>query len=95
MRSCRSTGTASHLPLVLPLLQQQHRAGSAGNTFGQQCVDRRVEQLRVLRAIDEAGEIAIVTIRPARSLFPERGQSGEVIYDRVRHIEDHVIRAAR
>src|ERR1700679_1150410 len=44
--------------LVLPLLKQQHCAGSAGNSFGQERRDRSVEQSWILRAIDEAGKIA-------------------------------------
>jgi len=56
--------------LVLPLLQQQDGAGSTGNSFGQECVHGSFEQRRILRAINEAGKIAIVPIRPARGLFP-------------------------
>jgi hypothetical protein len=51
--------------LVLPLLQQQNRAGSTGNALRQKCVARSIQQCRILRAIDEAGQIAIVPVRPA------------------------------
>ena len=56
--------------LVLPLLQQQDGAGSAGNSFGQESCGGGVEQRGILRAIDEAGKIAIVAVRPTRGFFP-------------------------
>ena len=57
--------------LMLPLLEQQHRAGGATHPFGQQGCGRRVEQRRILGAIDESGEVAVVLVRPARRLLYE------------------------
>src|SRR5580704_2242721 len=54
---------------VLPLLEQQDCAGSTGNSFRQECHGGSVEERRILRAIDEAGEIAIVPVRPTRGFF--------------------------
>src|SRR4029077_11032051 len=50
--------------LVRPLLPQQDRAGSTGNSFRQESCGGSVEQRRILRAIDKAGKIAIVPVRP-------------------------------
>src|SRR3984957_6791119 len=44
--------------LVLPPLKQQDCAGSSGNSVRQERREGRVEQRRILRAIDEAGKIA-------------------------------------
>src|ERR1700722_2876692 len=80
--------------LVFALLQQQHRAGGAGNSFGQQSYARSIEQRRILRAVDEPGKIAIVLVRPTRRFFSQRGLPCKVTNNRARHIEDNVVRAA-
>src|ERR1700722_8605758 len=79
---------------VLPLLQQQDRAGSTRNSFGHECCDGDVEQRRIFRAIDEAGKVAIVPVRPTRGFFLKRGLAREVMDDRAGHIEDNVISTA-
>ena len=81
--------------LVFPLLQQQHGTGSARNPFRQQRRAGSVEQRRILRAIDEARKIAIVPVRPARSLFRQRRLPREILHHRARHIEQNVISTAR
>ena len=55
--------------LVLPFLKQQHGTASAGDSFGQERDDRSVEQRWILRAVDEAGKITIMPIRPTRILL--------------------------
>ena len=76
---------------VLPLLKQQHGTGSSGDPFGQECRDRSIEQRRILGAIDEPGEIAIVSVRPTRSFFRQGSLSREIMDDTAGHVEDNVI----
>ena len=57
----------------------------------QQRRDRCVEQRRILRAINEAGEIAIVPVRPARGFVRQRRLAGKIADDRAGHIENDVI----
>src|ERR1044072_9088680 len=55
--------------LVLPLLQQKDGAVRTGNSFVQQRCTGSIEQCAIFRAVDKAGEIAIVTVRPTRVFF--------------------------
>ena len=48
----------------------------------------------MLRAINGAGQIAIVPVGPTRGLLPERGLSCEVVDDGAGHIKDNVVRTA-
>ena len=65
-----------------------------GTPSGRSASVGSVEQGWILRAIDEAGEIAIVPVRPARGFFGQRGLAREVMNDGAGHVEDDVVRAA-
>jgi len=56
---------------VAPLLEQEDRAALACASVRDDRNVVRVDQRRVLRAVDEAREIEIVAVRPARCLVGE------------------------
>ena len=57
--------------VVLPLLEQQDRAALAGLAGRDERDVGRLDQRRVLGAVDEAGEVQIVVVRPADDLVGE------------------------
>ena len=105
-RCCRASSARSPAParcdrkrlprrgVVLPLLQQQDRAALAGLPVGHERDLRRLDQRRVLGAVDEAGEVAVVLVGPARRLVRDRGDGRERRDRRPRRVEDHVVGAA-
>src|SRR5262249_60675318 len=69
---------AERLPgvrLVRPLLEQQDRAAGAPVAVGDENHLRRLDQRRVLGPVDEAGEVEVVAVRPARGLPGARPQA--------------------
>ena len=57
--------------VVLPLLEEQHRAPRRAT--GRDDRDRgRLDEGRVLRAVDEPGEVEVPVVRPADDLVGER-----------------------
>src|SRR5262245_6547545 len=86
------------LPLrrvVLPLLQEQDRSPGALFPVRHEHVLRRVDQIRVLGAVDEARHVEVMPVRPARRLLCDRRDSGERANRHPRDVEDDVVRAAR
>src|SRR3954470_13822708 len=68
--SCPATGSDSQVGgQVLPLLQQQDRPARAAVTLRHEHGRRRVDERRVLAAVDEAGQVAVVLVRPAGRLL--------------------------
>jgi hypothetical protein len=60
--------------IVHPLLQQQDRAPGSGTSAGNEDEFRRIDQRRILGPVDEAREVEVVLIGPARCLFDERSE---------------------
>jgi hypothetical protein len=60
-----------------PFLQEQHRPARTGAFLADERDLRRVDQRRVFGSVDEAGEVTIMTVRPARCLFRDRGHPRE------------------
>src|SRR5207249_5350689 len=58
--------------IVNPLLQEQDRASSSGTALRNEDQARRIVQRRILGSIDEAGQIAIVAVGPARGFGGNR-----------------------
>ena len=56
-----------------PLLEEQNRASLSGTSLGYDDVARRLDEGRVLAAVDEAGQVTVVLVGPARGLLGERG----------------------
>jgi hypothetical protein len=80
--------------VVDPLLEQEDRAAGTGTAFGDQRHVGRVDQARVLGAVDEPGQIPVVPVRPARRLLRDGGEAVELGDRGARGVEDHVVRAA-
>jgi hypothetical protein len=77
--------------VVDPLLQEQDRPARPGAPLGDERELRRLDQAWVLGAVDEPGQVPIVTVRPARRLVGDGCKPGEC-GDRVAcRVEDHVI----
>ena len=80
--------------VVAPLLQQEDRAAGARAVRDHREL-RRFDQGRVLAAVDEAGEISVVLVRPARGLLRDRRdvvQRGDCLAS---GLEDDVVRTSR
>ncbi len=81
--------------VVLPLLQEQDRAAGPGRAFGDEGDPRRVDQRGVLGPVDEAGQIQVVPVGPARGLLGDRRPNSERGDRLARRVEDDVVRAPR
>jgi len=74
-------GDRQRLPrghVVGPFLQEEDRPSGTRAAVGDQRDVRSIDQGGVLGAVDEAGQVAIVPVGPARRLFGHRGQPVEV-----------------
>jgi hypothetical protein len=63
---------------VHPLLQEEDRAACSGISLRDEHEARRVDQGRVLGAVDEARDVEVVPIRPARRLVGELRDRGQL-----------------
>lgn len=81
------------LHIVGPALQQQH-AAAGGGTVGHLHDARQLRQVRVLGAVDEAGEVAVVVVDPTLGLVGQRGPRRDGVDERAAQVEDRVLRAA-
>ena len=91
-------GIRERLPcsrVVGPFLQEQDRPARAGPTVGDDRDVRGLDQRRVLAAVDEAGQVAIVPVGPARGLLRDGGQLTELGDGVAGHVEDDVVGAPR
>ena len=77
-----------------PLLQEQHRPARPGLSLRDDGELGRVDQRRVLGAVDEAGQVTIVPVRPARRFLDDRRDTGQLADRHPRDLEDDVVGAA-
>ncbi len=77
-----------------PLLQEQDGSSGTGGPVGDEGDFRGIDQAWVLGPVDEAGEVAVVPVGPARRLVAQRGQTAELADRLAGHIEDYVVRAS-
>ena len=66
----------------------------ARTSLGDEDELRRFDQRRVLGPVDEAGQVAIVPVGPARGLFRHRSQRPELGDGGACYVEDHVVGAS-
>jgi hypothetical protein len=78
---------------VAPLLQQQDRAARARDSVGDHRELGRFDQARVLAPVDESGQVAVVSVRPARGLLRDGRRRFERPNRFTGHVEDDVVRA--
>ena len=79
--------------VVAPLLQQEDRAARARDAVGNHRELGRFDQTRVLAAVDEAGQVAVVSVRPARGLLGDGRRRFERPNRFTGHVEDDVVGA--
>src|SRR5438876_8812103 len=60
--------------VVRPLLQKEDRPSRSWHSLGYEDQLRGIDQSGILGSVDEAGQIEIVSVRPARGLFDNRSQ---------------------
>ena len=90
-------GDRKRLPggrIVDPLLQEQHGAAGPWRPLWERGTSPGASiSVGFSLAVDEAGQVAVVLVGPARRLLLNRGEPCERGDRRARRVEDHVVRA--
>jgi hypothetical protein len=79
------------LDVVCPALQQQHGPSRARLAWRDERDLGRAGEARVLRPVDEAGQVAVVAVGPARGLDRHRGDRRERRDRAAGLVEDDVV----
>jgi hypothetical protein len=81
--------------IVLPLLEQQNRPARTGLALGNEDDAGRFDEGWVLGSVDEAGQVEVVPVRPARGLLSHGCNVPERRDRAPSYVEDDVVSAAR
>lgn len=94
--SCRATDSDSHATASWgPFLEQEDRPTRSRAPRWDQSDVRGVDQRGILGPVDEAGEITVMLVGPARGLLRDRGRIVELGDRLTRDLEDHVVGRSR
>src|SRR5205807_9340995 len=77
-----------------PFLQQEYRTALTRARLADDSDIGRLDQRRVLAPVDEAGEVAVVVVRPARGLLRDARDLAQSRDRLPSHVEHGVIRTA-